>query len=128
MTRVLFPLDSPRRPADADALPDSSTVCVSSSCVPHSVPVDPTLTRSSLTQSLSARSKPASSGPPTIPVSSATQTSSLGHRRKGFGRRVRRHQRARGRPGDRKSGKEERMEEDGEQEEERMEAEAAANK
>ncbi|TNN00106.1 hypothetical protein fugu_011352 [Takifugu bimaculatus] len=127
--------DSPPRPAHGAALPDSSTVCVSSSCVPHSVLGDTPPTRSSLTQSLSARSKPASlsSGPSTVPVSSATQTSSLGHRRKGLGRKVRRHHRARGRPGatrdgDRKSGREERMEEDAEQEEDRMEAEAAANK
>lgn len=124
MTRVLLPLDSPPRPGDAEALPDSSSVCVSSSAL-----VDPDPTRSTLTQSLSARSKPASRSPglSTVPVSSASQTSSLGHRRKGLSRKVRRHHRTR--PGgtgdgDRKSGKEDRMEEDGEQDEERMEAEA----
>lgn len=121
MTRVLLPLDSSPRPPDAEALPDSSGVCMSSSVLADP---DPDPTRSTWTQ----RSKPASPspGPSAVPVSS--QTSSLGHRRKGLGRKVRRNHRARARPGgtgggDRKSGKEDRMEEDGEQEEERMEAE-----
>lgn len=140
---LFLPDSPPRGSADGQALPDSSTLCVD-----HSVLVEKTVTQSSaakissslLSQSLAARPKSSSLSPSCqsmSPASSAVQTSSLGQRRKGLGRKVRnRNQRARGRPscppvardGDRKSGKEVRMEEDAELEEEQMEAEAVANK
>lgn len=116
-------------------VPDSSTVCLSPSCIPPPVLEEtaPLQVPSSL---LSQRPKASSlsSSCPSTSTFSGLQPSSLGQRRKGLGRKVRRNHRARGRTSgppasrdaDRKTGKDERMEEDDKMEEEQMEAESAA--
>lgn len=135
-----LPDSPPRGSAHVPACPDSSTACTS-----PSVLVGKTAGQSSTAVvppsllSLATRPKPSSlslspTHSSTDPASSAAQTSALGQRRKGLGRKVRRNQRARGRPGgpaiprdtDRKLDKEERVEGEAALEEQ-MEAEAVDN-
>lgn len=177
------PDSPPRGPADSgeagcSTAPDSSTVCATSTYIPHPDPEDavdsyesqtpcnpsglhaqpsaaitstsashPSSTAVPPTQSPVSRSKPSSPSsschtlsPSPSPATPSSQTSSLGPRRKGITRKVRRSQRQRGRQsctptakeGDRRSEEEEReeageerMEEDIEQDEERMEEETS---
>lgn len=155
-------LDSPPRAlADRDAsgcatAPDSSTVCTSSVTAPHPEQEGAAITStyaghplavaappspdSTPVQSPSSMSKPSSSSSscPNLslcpsPVSAQTQTFSLGPRRKGLTRKVRRSQRQRGRQSctpaareeERRAEDEEKMEEDIKQDEERMEEETS---
>lgn len=137
-------LDSPQRvPANTEGAgcyeaPDSSTVCPSSTSAPHpdqehqapcissgchTDPSHPPSLSSTQGHSPLLKSKPSSPS-----SSSSSQSSSLGTKRKGLSRKVRRGQRQRGRQyctltAREEAGEEETMEEDMEQDEERMEEE-----
>ncbi|CAI5665892.1 cryptochrome-2 isoform X1 [Oreochromis niloticus] len=136
--------DSPQRvPANTEGAgcyeaPDSSTVCPSSTSAPHpdqehqapcissgchTDPSHPPSLSSTQGHSPLLKSKPSSPS-----SSSSSQSSSLGTKRKGLSRKVRRGQRQRGRQyctltAREEAGEEETMEEDMEQDEERMEEE-----
>ncbi|XP_031609360.1 cryptochrome-2 [Oreochromis aureus] len=136
--------DSPQRvPANTEGAgcyeaPDSSTVCPSSTSAPHpdqehqapcissgchTDPSHPPSLSSTQGHSPLLKSKPSSPS-----SSSSSQSSSLGTKRKGLTRKVRRGQRQRGRQyctltAREEAGEEETMEEDMEQDEERMEEE-----
>ncbi|XP_026030656.1 cryptochrome-2 [Astatotilapia calliptera] len=137
--------DSPQRvPANTEEdvcyeAPDSSTVCPSSTSAPHpdqeyqapcissGCHTDPSHPPS--LSSIQRHSPPLKSKPCSPSSSCSSQSSSLGTKRKGLSRKVRRGQRQRGRQyctltaREEATGQEETMEEDMEQEEERMEEE-----
>ncbi|KAL4005274.1 hypothetical protein ACER0C_004987 [Sarotherodon galilaeus] len=142
--------DSPQRvPADTEGagcyeVPDSSTVCPPSTSAPHpdqehqapcissgchTDPSHPPSFSSTQGHSPLLKSKPSSpSSSCPSPSTILTQSSSLGTKRKGLSRKVRRGQRQRGRQycaltAREEAGEEETMEEDMEQDEERMEEE-----
>lgn len=137
--------DSPQRvPANTEGAgcyeaPDSSTVCPSSTSAPHpdqehqapcissGCHTDPSHPPS--LSSIQGPSPPLKSKPSSPSSSCSSQSSSLGTKRKGLSRKVRRGQRQRGRQycaltaREEATGQEEMMEEDMEQDEERMEEE-----
>ncbi|XP_063335082.1 cryptochrome-2 [Pelmatolapia mariae] len=137
--------DSPQRvPANTEGAgcyeaPDSSTVCPSSTSAPHpeqehqapcissGCHTDPSHPPSF--SSTQGHSPPLKSKPSSPSSSCSSQSSSLGTKRKGLSRKVRRGQRQRGRQycsltaREEATGQEETMEEDMEQDEERMEEE-----
>lgn len=135
-----LPDSPPRGSAHVPACPDSSTACTSPSVLvgktagQSSTAVVPPSLPSLATRPQPSSPSPSPTRPSTGPASSAAQTSAVGQRRKGLGRKVRRNQRARGRPGgpavprdaDSKLDKEEGMERQAGLEEQ-MEAELVDN-
>lgn len=137
--------DSPQRvPANTEGAgcyeaPDSSTVCPSSTSAPHpdqeyqapciSSGCHTDTSHPPSLSSIQGHSPPLKSKPCSPSSSCSSQSSSLGTKRKGLSRKVRRGQRQRGRQyctltaREEATGQEEMMEEDMEQDEERMEEE-----